>query len=236
MTAGRIALVTGASGGLGPAVVRTLLDGGASVVAVGRTEHALSALQARLGFSPDRWMAYAADLTDAAGAQAAVDAALTRYGRLDILVAAAGGWRGVATVAETAPETLQWLWQINLVTAFNIIRAALPHMLSGGWGRIITIGARSAIGGQVRGGAYAASKAALLALTQSVAAESRQSGVCANTLLVSTIDTPANRAAMPDADYARWVTPEQIAAAVRFLCSDEAAAINGAAIPVYGRA
>jgi NAD(P)-dependent dehydrogenase (short-subunit alcohol dehydrogenase family) len=125
---------------------------------------------------------------------------------------------------------------VNLVTAFNACRSVLPGMLAHDWGRIITVGARSGVGGAARSGAYAASKAALLALTQSIAAETRLSGVTANTLLLSTVDTPGNRESRPEADAGRWVAPEQIAAMVRFLCSDEAAPINGAAIPIYGRA
>jgi NAD(P)-dependent dehydrogenase (short-subunit alcohol dehydrogenase family) len=121
------------------------------------------------------------------------------------------------------------------MTAFNICRAVLPHMIASGWGRIVTVGARGAVTGQARSAAYSASKAALLALTQSIAVETSDQGVTANTILVSTIDTAANRAAMPKADHAKWVEPVQIAAAVRYLCSEDAAAISGAAIPVYGR-
>jgi NAD(P)-dependent dehydrogenase (short-subunit alcohol dehydrogenase family) len=205
-------------------------------VATSRNEAELVALQQEAGIPDETWLGYPADLTNPAATQAAVDAARARFGHVDILAAVAGGWRGGTTVAETDLATLDWLLRINLVTAFNACRAVLPSMMAQGWGRIITIGARGAAGGQAHSGAYAASKAALVTLTQSIAAETRQTGITANMLLVSTIDTPANRAAMPAADHSRWVTPEQIAATVRFLCSEEAAAINGAAIPVYGRA
>jgi NAD(P)-dependent dehydrogenase (short-subunit alcohol dehydrogenase family) len=174
-------------------------------------------------------------LTDDKVAKAVVAAALDHFGHLDILAAVAGGWRGGSTVTETAPLDLEWLLGINLLTAFNASQAVLPGMLAQRWGRIVTIGARAAVGGQARSGAYAASKAALLALTQSIAAEMRSGSITANTVMVSTIDTPANRAAMPESDHHHWVMPEQIAATVCFLCSEEAAAINGAAIPVYGR-
>lgn len=232
----KVVWVTGASGGLGAEVVRMFAEAGAAVVATSQGETGLGLLQERLAIPDDRWLGFAADLTDARAAQAVVDAALARFGHMDILAAIAGGWRGGVTVAETDPTTLDWLLRVNLRTAFNACRAVLPSMTAQGWGRIITIGARGAVGGQARGGAYSASKAALLALTQSLAAETRQAGVTANTLLISTIDTPANRAAMPAADHSRWVTPEQIAATLRFLCSDEAGAISGAAIPVFGRA
>lgn len=236
MLTGKIAWVTGATGGVGPAVVQTLLDAGAVVVAAGRHEEEFKSLIARLGPPGERWIAQAVDLTDPVATTDAVAAILERQSHIDILVAVAGGWRGGQPVAETALETLEWLWRINMVTAFNACKAVLPAMLAQRWGRIITISARSAVGGQARNAAYAASKAALLAFTQSLAAETRQTGVTANTLLLSTVDTPANRAAMPTADHSRWVAPEQIAAAVRFLCSEEAAPISGAAIPVYGQA
>ena len=233
---GRIALITGATGGLGPAVVRALADDGALIVATGHNPAKLAALQGEIGLHDARWLGQAADLADPASAQGLVDAAVARFGSVDILVSVAGGWRGGKRVADSDLDTLQWLLDINLVTAFNACRAVLPSMIERGWGRIVTIGARGAVWGQARSGAYSASKAALLALTQSIAAETLRQGVTANTVLVSTIDTPANRSAMPDADYTRWVTPEQIAATVRFLCTDDAASVSGAAIPVYGQA
>lgn len=236
MLAGKVAWVTGATGGVGPAVVQALLATGATVVAAARREEEFAQLAAQAGAPGERWVAQAMDLTDPAAVNAAVAAILEQQGHIDILVAVAGGWRGGQPVVETGLDTLDWLWRINMITAFNACRAVLPAMLAQRWGRIITISARSALGGQARNAAYAATKAALLAFTQSLAAETRQAGITANTLLLSTVDTPANRAAMPTADHSRWVAPEQIAAAVRFLCSEEAAAISGAAIPVYGQA
>jgi NAD(P)-dependent dehydrogenase (short-subunit alcohol dehydrogenase family) len=208
---------------------------GASIVATARSTDGLRSLQAEVGIADGAWLACPCDLTDDKAAKMVAAAALDHFGHLDILAAVAGGWRGGSAVAETDPLDLEWLLGINLVTTFNACRAVLPGMLAQRWGRIVTIGARAAVGGQARSGAYAASKAALLALTQSIAAETRSGGITANTVMISTIDTPANRAAMPDSDYHRWVTPEQIAATVCFLCSEEAAAISGAAIPVYGR-
>lgn len=236
MLTGKIAWVTGATGGVGPAVVKALADAGATVLASARDEAAVAALAAEHGIPADRWLALPVDLTDEAAVQAVVGAGVARFGRIDILVAVAGKWRGGATVAETEPATLDFLWRVNVQTAFNACRAVLPHMTAHGWGRIITFGARAAVAGQAKSGAYAASKAAVVALTQSIAAEVRADGVTANTLLPSTVDTPDNRAAMPEADWSKWVRPEQIAAAVRFLCSEEAAALSGAAIPLYGRA
>lgn len=231
-----MAWVTGATGGVGPAVIRALHDAGVSIVATSREASKLARLQDEVGVEDALWLSQPADLTDPRSARTVVEAAAKRFGAVDILLAVAGGWRGGTPVPETDIETLKWLLDINLVTAFNACRSVLPGMLARNWGRIITFGARSGVGGAARSGAYAASKAALLALTQSIAAETRLSGVTANTLLLSTVDTPGNREGRPEADAGRWVAPEQIAATVRFLCSDEAASINGAAIPIYGRA
>jgi NAD(P)-dependent dehydrogenase (short-subunit alcohol dehydrogenase family) len=236
MLTGKVAWITGATGGVGPSVVKTLADAGATVLASARDAAAVAALAAEHGISAERWLALPVDLTDEAAVQAAVAAGVARFGGIDILVAVAGAWRGGATVAETEAPTLDFLWRVNVQTAFNACRAVLPHMTEQDWGRIITFGARAAATGQAKSGAYAASKAAVLALTQSIAVEVRASGVTANTLLLSTVDTPDNRAAMPAADWSKWVQPAEIAEAVRFLCSDAAAALSGAAIPLYGRA
>jgi NAD(P)-dependent dehydrogenase (short-subunit alcohol dehydrogenase family) len=233
---GKVALVTGATGGVGPAVVAALAEDGAMIAVASRSETELAHLRDDLGLPGVRWAGYPLDLADPAATQALVDAVVARYGRVDILAAVAGGWRGGATVAATEPETFDWLLRTNLLTAFNACRAVLPVMQANAWGRIITVGARSAVTGQARSGAYAASKAALIALTQSIALETRNQGITADVVLASTIDTPANRASTPDADPGRWVTPAQIAAVMCFLCSDEAAAISGVALPVYGRA
>lgn len=236
MLTGKTAWVTGATGGVGPSVVRALAQAGAAIVVTAPAEASLEVLAREVQVPPERWLAVPADLTDYGAAAAAVAEATARFGGVDILVAVAGGWRGGKPVAETDLETVKWLLDINFLTAFNACRAVLPGMLERNWGRIVTFGARSAVTGGARSGAYAASKAALVALTQSIAAEIRQTGVTANTLLLSTVDTPANRASMPEADYSKWVAPEQIASVVRFLCEEHAASINGAAIPVYGRA
>jgi NAD(P)-dependent dehydrogenase (short-subunit alcohol dehydrogenase family) len=236
MLTGKVALITGATGGLGPAVARAMLEDGVSVAAVARSAQELAGLQAELQAPDARWLAVAADLGDADSAAGAAKAAVTRFGGLDIVLALAGGWRGGQPVAETDPATLEWLWRVNVATAFNTCHVALPYLTGRGWGRIVTIASRAALAGPARSAAYAATKAAVVALTQSVAAEVKGTGITANAILPATIDTPANRAATPGGDYGKWVTPEQIAAVIRFLCSDEASAINGAAIPVYGSA
>lgn len=236
MLTGKTAWITGATGGIGPAMVRVLAGAGAAIVATARDEGKLQSLESEIQIEHDHWLAMTADLTDPEAAQAVVAAAATRFGGVDILVAVAGGWRGGKAVAETDSATVKWLLDVNFNTAFNACRAVLPGMIARDWGRIVTLGARAGVAGQARSGVYAASKAALLALTESIAAEIKQTGVTANCLLLSTVDTPANRASMPGADHGRWVMPERIADVVRFLCEEQAAQINGAAIPIYGRA
>jgi NAD(P)-dependent dehydrogenase (short-subunit alcohol dehydrogenase family) len=234
MLTGRVALISGATGGLGAAVTRVMLEDGAAVVAVARSEDDLTTLRVEMGAPDARWLAIAADLTDPDATARAVQSAVGHFGGLDIVLALAGGWRGGKPLAETDPAALDWLWQVNVVTAFNLCHAAVPALMDRKWGRIVTIAARSAVGGSARSAAYAATKAAVLVMTQSLAAEVKGAGITANCILPATIDTPANRAATPGADFSKWVTPEQIATAIRFLCSDEASAINGAALPIYG--
>jgi NAD(P)-dependent dehydrogenase (short-subunit alcohol dehydrogenase family) len=198
--------------------VRALANDEAIIVATGRREADLAALREEIGLPADRWFAQPVELADLASTQAFVDSVTAHVGGIDILVALAGGWRGGSVIADSETSALDWLLRTNLVTAFNACRAVLPGMTARGWGRIIAIGARSAIAGQAGSGLYAASKAALQALIQSVALETRNHGITANIILASTIDTLANRAAMPDADHSRWVPPAHIAATIHFLC------------------
>jgi NAD(P)-dependent dehydrogenase (short-subunit alcohol dehydrogenase family) len=152
------------------------------------------------------------------------------------LVHLVGGFAGGAGVAETSDETWDKMMNINLRTAFCCIRAALKPMQAAGRGRIVAVGTRMAVEPSPNFAAYAVSKAALVALVKNVAAEGQKFGVTANVILPSTIDTPANRAAMPKADFSRWVKPESIAKLLVFLASDAAADTSGAVIPIYGRA
>ena len=236
MLEGKVAIVTGATGGLGPAVVHRLLDSGAAVVATSTSTERLAELRRELGAPDDRWMELSADLFDPASVQILVDTVVERFGAIHILAALAGGWQGGKSVAESGPELLEQMIRLNVTTALLPTRAVLPVLIAQQWGRIIAIGSRSSVSGQAKSGAYAASKAALLALTQTIAAETRSAGITANTLLISTLDTAANRASMPQADPAKWVRPDRVAAMVVYLCSEDAADVSGAAIPVYGRA
>jgi len=217
-------LITGASGGLGTAVCQEFLAGGAKVIGVDRGWK-----------TPEPFATVSADVSTAEGCESMAKQAL-EHGPLDALVHLVGGFAGGSPLAETSDETWDKMMNINLRTAFCCMRAALKPMQAAGRGRVVAVGSRMAVEPSPNFAAYAVSKAALVALVKSVAAEGQKFGVTANVILPSTIDTPANRAAMPKTDFSRWVKPESIAKLLLFLVSDAAADTSGAVIPIYGRA
>ncbi len=228
MLEGKVALITGAGGGLGVAVTRAFLDAGATVIGVSRSIQASD-------FPHPAFAAMPAELTSSEAARAVADAVTARFGRIDVLAHLVGGFAGGEPVAETADATLERMLELNLKSAFFTIRAVLPQMRRQGSGRILAVGSRAAVEPASRVGAYAASKAALVALIRTVAKENKDCAITANIVLPATMDTPANRAAEPNADFARWVQPAQVAALLVHLASEAASQITGAAIPVYGR-
>lgn len=230
----RVVLVTGAAGNLGGAITRAFQAAGASLVLVDRAADRLPALFPNLADSSDHFLATSVDLTDPEAVEAMVDAALRRLGRIDVLVNAAGGWRGGTPVHETSLETWEFLFNLNASTVFITSSAIIPVMLQQGGGKIVNVAARAALKGGSKSAAYSASKGAVLRLTESMSVELKRSGINVNCILPSTIDTPQNRAAMPKADTSRWVKPEALADVVLFLASDAARAVHGAAVPVYG--
>jgi NAD(P)-dependent dehydrogenase (short-subunit alcohol dehydrogenase family) len=234
---GRVAIVTGGAGALGRGTTRVLLDAGATVTITDTHEHAMrDAVHALPEALQGRCMTVHANLTTEEGATAAVQEVVNAHGRLDILVNIVGGYAGGPTIAETDVATWQGQFALNATTAFLMSRAAVPVMLERGWGRIVNVSSRVARTVPAGLGAYAVSKAAVITLTEVLANETRDRGICVNAILPSVIDTPANRHAMPDGEFDRWVKPEEIGNVIRFLASDESGIISGAAIPVYGRA
>jgi NAD(P)-dependent dehydrogenase (short-subunit alcohol dehydrogenase family) len=159
-----------------------------------------------------------------------------RYGHVDVLLNLAGGYRAGVPVAEMDEGFWDELLNLNLRSTFLTCRAIVPHMLQQGRGKIVNIAARAGLQGRAKNAAYAVSKAGVIILTQSLSEEVKNSGVNVNAILPSTLDTPRNREENPKADFSKWVPPEKLAEAILFLCSDEASAITGATIPVYGRA
>lgn len=224
---GKIALVTGANGGLGSHVTKALLDAGAVVVGVSRKIQPSE-------FDSASFIALPADISTAAGAQSMVDSLVARHGRLDVVVHTVGAFAGGQSIAETDDATFQRMLDSNLNSTFYLLRAVLPTMRKTGNGRIVAIGSRAALEPGPRVGAYSASKAAMVSLIKTVALENKDVGITANVILPATIDTPANRTALPNADYSKWVQPASIAALIVWLVRDNGRDVNGAAIPVYG--
>jgi NAD(P)-dependent dehydrogenase (short-subunit alcohol dehydrogenase family) len=228
--AGKVTVITGGAGALGSRVVEVFREAGAAVVVVDR-EAALASRRAT-----DRVLPLAVDLLDEASVAQAVDAIVARFGRIDALVCLAGGFFGDVPVVDTAPARLREQLELNLLSVYICVHAVLPRMIAAGGGAVVGVGSRPAVRPVPGAVAYGVAKLGVLKLMEAVAEEYREQGIRANAILPSIIDTPANRRSMPDADATRWVRPEQIAAVLRFLVSDDAAIISGAAIPVYGRA
>jgi len=224
--------VTGGTGGLGSAVVERFLADGWRVVVPWVEERELERVERRPGLE-----LVEADLFDADAVAAVAGLAAGAQGApLRALVNLVGGFAAGKRVAEEPVETLEAQLRLNLRPTYLVTQAALPHLVAAGGGAIVCVGSRTALQPFSGGAAYATAKAAVIAFAQAVAVEYRDDGVRCNAILPSVIDTPANRASMPDADHARWVAPAQLAGTIAALCSDDCAATSGAAIPVYGRA
>lgn len=231
---GEIALVAGGTGGLGRAVALALLREGADVMVTYVISEEFDALQRDAGTHGSRLVGHAVDVTDETAVARLVEAIVAKHGRLDVLVNAVGGYAGGTPVWESEGRVLDRMLALNLRSGFALSRAVVPDMIKRRRGAIVNIAAKAALEHPAGAAAYAASKAAALALLDSLAAELKATGVRVNSVLPSIIDTPANRKAMPDADFSRWPKPEEIARVILFLCSDDARVIHGAAIPVYG--
>jgi NAD(P)-dependent dehydrogenase (short-subunit alcohol dehydrogenase family) len=223
---GKVIVVTGASGALGKVVAEVALARGARVAGV---DHAASQLPA----TGNRIELGGVDLTDATQAKTAIDTVAARFGKIDALVNIAGGFAFEA-VAEGEAKTWQRMYALNVLTALNASRSAIPHLVASGTGRIVNVGAMGALQAGAGMGPYAASKAGVHRLTEALAAEWKGK-ITVNAVLPSTIDTPANRVSMPKADFAKWVTPQELADVILFLTGDAASAVTGALLPVNGR-
>jgi NAD(P)-dependent dehydrogenase (short-subunit alcohol dehydrogenase family) len=224
-------LVTGAAGNLGRAVALHFAARGAPLALLDRDDAALAALAGSAGEA----LPLATDLLDAAAVARAVEAAVDRFGGIAAAVNLAGGFTMGDPVHATAAATWQQMLDLNVRTMLNVAAAVVPVMQHARRGAIVNVGAASAQRGAAHMGAYIAAKSTVMRLTESMSAELRDDGIRVNAVLPSILDTPANRASMPDADFTRWVAPEALAAVIGFLASDDARAIHGANIPVTGR-
>jgi NAD(P)-dependent dehydrogenase (short-subunit alcohol dehydrogenase family) len=228
----RNVLITGAYGTLGAATARAFAASGDRVALLDQAAHAPAGLLEACG--SDAIALGGVNLAMLAQTTAAVDAAYRQLGGLDVLVNIAGAFRW-QTVSEGDPAIWDLLFTINVKTALNCSRAALPYLHQSNAGRIVNVGAHAALHAGAGMGAYAASKGGVHRLTESLAAELKKDGITVNAVLPSTIDTPANRKDMPQADFATWVTPEALAKVIQFLASIDAQPVTGALIPVVGR-
>ena len=224
-------VITGASGNLGAAVARAFVRNGANVVLVDRSREHME----HAGFADDaRHLISVTDLLDQAQVDAMVQMAVAKFGGIHVLCNIAGGFRMGEAVHETSDANWNFLFDINARTLLHAVRAVVPQMLKQKGGKIINVGAFGAQIGGAHMGAYAASKASVMRLTESMAAELREKGINVNAVLPTIIDTPQNRKDMPDADPAKWVAPEALADVVMFLGSDAARVVHGGLLPVTG--
>jgi NAD(P)-dependent dehydrogenase (short-subunit alcohol dehydrogenase family) len=232
---GKVCVVTGAAGNLGQAAAHRFTDAGATVALVDRKVDRLSAIFPEWTSSSRHLFVGGVDLTDEPSVRGAMERVFGRYGRLDVLFNAVGGYRGGKPVHEEDLATWDLMLTLNLRTVLSGCRAAIPFLSRGGGGRIVNTAAREAFAGAADYAAYGASKAAVVRLSESLARELRHRNVTVNCVVPGIIDTPQNRAALPDADFDTWVEPEAIADVIVFLASDAARRVTGAAIPVLGK-
>lgn len=227
----QVVMITGAAGSLGKAVAAGFAAGGARLALADVSE---AVLQQAYPGTADTRLLLPANLLDSASAQNAVNAAMQKFGRLDALCNIAGGFAMGTPVHATAAADWQKMQDINVGTLLNAVRAAVSAMLAGGGGKIVNVGAGAGQKGVAQMGAYSASKSAVIRITEAMAGELREQNINVNCVLPSIIDTPPNRAAMPDADPKKWVAPGDLAAVITFLCSEQARAVHGVALPVVG--
>jgi NAD(P)-dependent dehydrogenase (short-subunit alcohol dehydrogenase family) len=231
---GKIVLVAGGTGGLGNAVSLAFLAEDAKVMVTYRKEEEFAALKIAAGAKGAAVEGAVVDVTDERATSEFVGGVLSRHGRVDVLVNTVGGYAGGVKLWELETKVFDAMLSLNLRSGYALARAVLPAMLKQKHGAIVNVAAKAAFDHGAGAAAYAASKAAAVAMMDSLAADVKGTGVRVNSILPSIIDTAVNRQAMPNADFAVWPKPEEIAKVILFLCSDDAAVVHGAAVPVYG--
>jgi NAD(P)-dependent dehydrogenase (short-subunit alcohol dehydrogenase family) len=222
---GRVVLITGAKGGLGTFVTQRFLATGANVIGTDRSI-------AQNDFPAANFVALPADLTKSPEVTRAISSVIDRFGRLDALVHLLGGFAGGKSVAETDDATWEQMHDLNLTAAFYVLRAAIPHLRKSGAGRIVAVGSLAAVEPHAGLAAYVTFKSALVSLVRTVAVENKDAGLTANVVLPGTMDTPANRKAMPGADFSKWLKPADVADLILWLADERASHITGTAIPI----
>jgi NAD(P)-dependent dehydrogenase (short-subunit alcohol dehydrogenase family) len=228
----QVIVVSGAAGNLGRAVVKAFIEAGGTICAL---DHRQGRLAEFKNANPDKMFLFEnADITDREGMIRLAEEILAIAGKVDVVVNTVGGFTAGDRVDQLSYETWQKMMNVNVLSLLNIAAAFVPGMIERSYGKFITIGSRSSLKGGGRVGAYAAAKASVLRMSESMSEELKSSNIQVNCVLPGTIDTPENREALPNADRSGWVSPEQVAGVIRFLASPEADGISGAAVPVYG--
>jgi NAD(P)-dependent dehydrogenase (short-subunit alcohol dehydrogenase family) len=230
----KVAIITGSAGYLGQSIAKQLDRAGVRLALFDRADGRLSKIFPEWIDSSEHIFIELIDLVDEEKVSVAVSRVVQRFGRIDILINAAGGYRAGEPTHETTDQDWNFMMDLNARTVLNVSRTVIPHMLEQSSGKVLNIAARPGLKGPRNGAAYAASKSAVMRLTESMSAELKHEGINVNAVLPGTIDTPANREQMPKANFDTWVSQENLSNVIRFLVSDEAAAIHGALIPVYG--
>ncbi|MFN7018790.1 MAG: SDR family NAD(P)-dependent oxidoreductase [Fimbriimonadales bacterium] len=231
---GKVVLITGATGALGRVVARQFHQAGATLALCARDENLLSQWFADLALDPQHLLIGGIDLRLPEDCDRLARAVDDHFGRLNALVNTVGGFTAGPPVHETPLDEWERMLDMNLRTAFLVSRAIVPLLIRSGGGALVHVSGRAGLAGFAGGAGYSAAKAGVIRLTESLSAELKEYGINVNCVLPGTLDTPANRAARPDADCSRWVAPEVLGEVIMFLCSPAARAIHGAAIPVYG--
>jgi NAD(P)-dependent dehydrogenase (short-subunit alcohol dehydrogenase family) len=229
---GQVALVAGGTGALGRAVTVAFLEEGGTVIVTYRKDAEVELLRGAVGASVSRLESHSVDVTNQNDVSQLVAAIIAKYGRVDVMINTVGGYAAGGKLWETDPKVLDQMLSLNLLSGYTLARAVVPAMLKQGRGAIVNVASKAAVDHAAGAAAYAASKAAAVAMIDSLAADLKGTGVRANSILPSIIDTEENRKAMPNADFAKWPKPRQIAGVILFLCSDAAGLIQGASIPV----
>lgn len=231
----KVAIITGGTGALGKAVVSAFLQEGAKVACTYIVDEELKGLSSIIEHHKSNVLFIKANVTKEEEVKKTIQETLEGFERIEILVNIVGGF-AYAKIIDTDEKTWDSMMNMNLKSAFFCSKAVLTHMIKQNYGRIVNISSRPALKGSAGVGAYSASKAGVLNLTETIADEVKDYDINVNAILPSTIDTPANRRDMPNADFSKWVKPEEIARVIVFLASDDSKPISGAAIPVYGKA
>ncbi len=230
----RVVIITGASGGLGEVVSRQFAEGGARLALFGRSSVRLKELVSELKLTEDRYLLSASDLTDPEAVRSAAKDVMAKFGRAEIVLNLVGGYVGGKKVVDLSQDDLTEMLQQHVWTTFHLAQAFVPHLVANGWGRFLVISSPRALNPRGNNAAYAVGKSGEEVLTLSLAQELKDTGVTANVILVRSIDVEHRRDREPTPENASWTTPEEIGAAIMYLCSDEARMVNGARIPLHG--